>query len=336
MADDEPLEPEHQFLSRLRGRLQAREAAKPTPQGARLLVGVGDDAAIFQPGAHPFAVTTDSMIEDVHFRRNWLDASELGRRAVEVNLSDLAAMAARPRFLLAAVSAPTDTPTAWLEELIDGCADAADEVGASLIGGNLARSDEVTITVTALGEIATRPLTRSGAQPGDDLVVTGTLGDAAYAVSAWTRGKQPGDLQRERWARPKARIDAGLALAEAGAHAAIDLSDGLLADLGHVCEASEVGAVIERERLPRSKEVTRHDREGADFAAVGGEDYELLVACPAGLVQRSAGLAARAGTSLTVIGRCTEHDAGIVLLDEHGDRLPLPSGFDHFAPGRGG
>ncbi len=328
LTDDDPLEGEHAFLRRLCSRLNAR--TPPSPGGAELLVGPGDDAAVFGPGPHPFAVTTDALVEGVHFRSTWLSPSELGRRAVEVNLSDLAAMAAQPRFLLTAINAPETTSSEWLDALLGGCVDAGEAAGATLIGGNLARAEELSITVTAIGEIPGRRLERTGARPGDDLLVTGTLGDAAAAVASWTDGRQPGDELRSRWVHPRARVRAGLALAEAGAHAAIDLSDGLLADLRHLCEASGVGAEIERERLPRTTTVAALDRDGADFAATGGEDYELLIACPPSVTKDLAPLARRSKVDLTVIGRCTERAGEIALLDANRTSLPLGEGFDHF------
>ncbi|MDG2303647.1 MAG: thiamine-phosphate kinase [Candidatus Binatia bacterium] len=332
MADDDPLEGEHHFLRRLIGRLQARDAT-PAPSGAaRLLLGAGDDAAVFQPGTHPLALTTDALVEGIHFRTDWLDATELGRRAVEVNLSDLAAMAAQPRFLLCAITAPSSTSSEWLDALLDGCADAGEAAGAALIGGNLSRASEITITITALGDIPGRRLDRSGAQAGDDLVVTGTLGDAAAAVAILSDGGRPESEQRNRWARPQARVRAGLALAEAGAHAAIDLSDGLVADLSHVCEASGVGAEIEHAKLPRSAAVSHFDANGANYAATGGEDYELLAACPPATTANLSALAAQAEVPLTVIGRCTERAGEIMLLDSARQALPLTRGFDHFTP----
>jgi thiamine-monophosphate kinase len=126
-------------------------------------------------------------------------------------------------------------------------------------------------------------------------------------------------------------VEAGLVLAEAGAHAAIDLSDGLLADLGHLCEASGVGAEVGRDRLPRTSGVARLDAEGADFAATGGEDYELLAACPSNVTADLASLAARANVALTVIGRCTDRIDEITLLDADRRPMPLPAGFDHFS-----
>lgn len=329
MSDDDPLESEHGFLHRLCGRLNARNAA---PRGGLdLLVDAGDDAAVFGTTGRPLAVTTDSLVEGVHFRLDWLSAAELGRRAVAVNVSDLAAMAAEPRILLAAVSLPESTPRGWLDELLDGCAEAARAMGAALVGGNLARASETTITITAIGEIPGRRLERGGARPGDQLVVTGTLGDASAAVAAWLEGSEPEDEIRRRWVDPTARVQAGLVLAEAGAHAAIDLSDGLLADLRHLGRASGVGARIRNEALPRSNTVRRLDRAGGTFAARGGEDYEVLFACPPRAIADIDELARRSMVPLTVIGECTDQEGEISLVDAEDRPVSVEMGFDHFA-----
>ena len=332
MADEDPDEGEHAFLRRLGRRLSSPlPSSSDGKDGIGVEIGIGDDAAVFRTGANPVAATTDALIEGTHFRWDWLDPEELGRRAIAVNLSDLAAMGARPRFVLAAVATPSSVSRDRLDAILDGCAGAAREAGAALIGGNLSSAREFSITITAFGDIPGPCLRRSGALPGDDLIVTGTLGDAASAVSDWTRGLEPAAAQRARWIAPQARIAAGLILAESGAHAAIDLSDGLLADLGHLCAASEVGALVENERLPRSPEVARADRAGASFAAGGGEDYELLVACPPGVTARLDELAARAGVALSVIGRITDRPGEVALVDAAGTPMAEVIGFDHFS-----
>lgn len=328
MPDDDPLESEHRFLDGLCQRLAAQ--ASDSPLRDRLVVGPGDDAAVFTPSELPIAATTDALVEGVHFRHEWIDPRALGRRAVAVNLSDLAATAAHPRFVLTSITAPPSTSETLLATVLDGCAEACAEVGALMIGGNLARGEALSITITALGEIPGRRLDRSGAEPGDALVVTGTLGDAAAAVATWLGGGTPNEQLRTRWSQPEARLRAGLALANAGARAAIDLSDGLLADLGHLCAASGVGAVVVRDELPRSPDVARLDEAGHDFAASGGEDYELLVACPPSVTQRLEDVARDAQTPLTVIGRCTDRIGTIEMTDASGRAVPLPAGFDHF------
>jgi thiamine-monophosphate kinase len=319
---------EHPFLGRLCARIRARQGSSTS----RLLVPPGDDCAVVAPSGTPLALTTDALVEDVHFRRGWLDWRQLGRRAIAVNLSDLAAMGALPAWTLVAIAAPADFPAHALDEILDACADASEEAGATLAGGNLTTAPVLSITVTAGGDFPGACLTRAGAKVGDRLVVTGTLGGASAAVAAWLAAGVPDAAVAERFAAPVARVAAGRALAEAGAHAAIDVSDGLLADLGHLCAASGVGAVVERALLPRLPAVARLDAAGHDFAACGGEDYELLVACPDGVVARIDALARASGTPLTVIGRCVDAADGVVLRDQNGMPHTVHAhGFDHFA-----
>ncbi len=331
MADDRTLREvgEHPFLRKLCARLRARDhtgAAVAHP----LLVPPGDDCAVLPATSAPLAVTTDALVEGVHFRDGWLTPAEIGRRAVVVNLSDLAAMGASPAYTLAAVTAPPDLPAHVLDEILDGCAAASEEAGAVLAGGNLTRSAELTITVTALGTVDGPCLTRASARPGDLLVVTGTLGGAAAAVAELRAGRPPAPALRARYAAPVARVAAGRVLAAAGAHAAIDVSDGFLADLRHLCEASEVGAVVDEERVPRLAEVAELDAAGRGFALSGGEDYELLAACPPELANRLPELAREAGVEMTVVGRCTDAAEGIVLRGAHGAEPGARGGFDHF------
>ncbi len=331
MADPRTLREvgEHPFLRALCVRARAR--ASEQRRGA-LLVPPGDDCAVITPGGQPLAVTTDALVEDVHFRRDWLSAAEIGRRAIAVNLSDLAAMGATPAWTLVAIGAPGDLAASFLDELLDGCAAASEEHGASMIGGNLTTAPSLAVTVTAIGTVAGPCLTRAGAREGDHLVVTGTLGAAAAAVADWSAGRTPAAPLRARFAAPEPRVRAGTLFAAAGAHAAIDVSDGLLADLAHLCAASGVGAVIERANLPRLSEVAARDRAGEDFAATGGEDYELLVAVPDAAAARLEALANESATPLTVIGRCVAASEGIVLRDAAGAPHDVRgAGFDHFA-----
>ncbi|HEY8517362.1 MAG TPA: thiamine-phosphate kinase [Candidatus Binatia bacterium] len=323
---------EHPFLRGLCERLRARSATR-TGGAAAPLVGPGDDCAVLPRPETPLAVTTDVLVEGVHFRSGWLSPAEIGRRAIAVNLSDLAAMAATPAYTLVAITAPNDLRAAVLDELLEGCAAASEEAGAQLVGGNLSSGPSLAVTVTALGLVEGRCLTRAGARPGDQLVVTGTLGAAAAAVATWLAGGTPEPALRARYAAPEARVAAGRALARAGASAAIDLSDGLLADLGHLCAASGVGAVVQLDALPRLPEVAARAGRGVELAARGGEDYELLLACPESVVQRLDALAMDAGVALTVIGHCTDAAGDIVLRDADGRTRgvdDLAGGFDHF------
>lgn len=326
---------EHAVLDALCERL--REERHASGSGRGLLVGPGDDTAVVEPGGRPLAITTDALVEGVHFRPGWLSPRELGARAIAVALSDLAAMGATPRWTLVSAIVPPDRSTSELDRILDSCAAASAESGAAMIGGNLSRGDALSLTVTAIGEMEGPTLERRGARAGDRLVVTGTLGAAAAAVDVWLDGGEPPPALRERFARPVARLAAGRALAAAGAHAAIDVSDGLLADLGHLCRASGVGAEVEWARLPRLAPVAIRDESGSDFAATGGEDYELLAALTPGIDDDAiADLARASGVELTVVGRCTESGTGVRLLGADGrDHAPTHRGFDHFATGSG-
>ncbi len=316
---------EHEFLKNLCARLQSEN---PPASGE---VGPGDDGAVFATTEGSLVATTDSMVENVHFRDGWLSAEELGLRAMAANLSDLAAMGATPSKILLSLILPETTSEETAEALTMAVSQEARRQGATLAGGNLSRGSELSITITALGQLDQPPLLRSGASGDELLVVTGSLGDAALAVHLWESGETPDPPLRERFARPKARLRAGTVLARAGATAAIDISDGLVADLGHLCRASGIGAIVERESLPRSQAVDKRDALGSDFAANGGEDYELLFTLPKTLDRDLAKLAGQCGISLSVIGKTTDQPDAITLCDASGNPHRLSqSGFDHF------
>lgn len=238
--------------------------------------GIGDDAALLRLRAgEDLAVSTDAVVENVHFRFDRESPRSIGRRALAAALSDLAAMGARPLGVVAALAAPPSLKVARAEGITRGLADGARRWNAPLVGGNLARAKQTVLTLTVLGAVRRgRALLRSAARPGDRIFVTGTLGGTALAVARMARGA------RMR-AAPEPRLAAGLALARLrGAGACIDVSDGLVADLGHVLRASRVGATIDPARVPRPAGfVAACARLGVDperLALAGGEDYELL------------------------------------------------------------
>ncbi len=245
--------------------------------------GLGDDCA-FLPGG--WCVSLDVSVEGVHFRREWLDPAEIGWRAAMAALSDLAAVGATAEALLVGLAAPGDEPAAVIAAIMGGVGDAARELGASVVGGDLTRARELSLAITVIGR-ADRPVRRRGARPGDGIWVTGSLGGARAAVAEWTAGRQPEAGPRHRFARPLARIAEGRRLAELGATAMLDLSDGLGGDLRHLAAASEVGLAVELDRLPLADGVVSAARQAGQppevFAAIGGEDFELLVTLPPGI-----------------------------------------------------
>ena len=283
------------------------------------LVGVGDDGAVLQPtpGTEQVQVT-DTLVEGVHFPAN-ISARDIGYRAVAVNLSDIAAMAARPRWMTLALTL-WDKDEGWVEAFAAGLYEAAAEHGVSLVGGDTTQGDSVVITLHISGEVDEGgALLRSGAQPGDTVFVTGTVGDAAAGLELLHEGVVDGELVR-RFLRPTARIATGLRLG-GNAHAAIDLSDGLVADLKKLLDASGVGAVLEIEKVPLSDALRScFDIDSArQFALTGGDDYELCFAAPADAVADIDGI--------TAIGKVTEssdlvcrHDGEIVEVDVSGYR----------------
>lgn len=322
--------------------------------------GAGDDAAVLATGPTTF-LTVDTQEEEVHFRRAWSMPRELGSRALEINLSDVAAMGGTPTAAVVSLALPPELPLAAALDLYDGLAASARRARVKIVGGNVARGRRVAVTITLLGRPAGRGpgrvLTRSGARPGDLLVVSGPLGLAGLGhllldqvgagADLWTaRPKRPawraalnagGSAARAAIARflaPIARLEVGRWAARHGASAAIDLSDGLAGDLRHLAESSKVGARLHLEALPLARGfVPLCGALGVwpyDLALSGGEDYELLMAFPPAAWARARRSAATLGAPLTLIGEVTARRQGVMLVD--GERmLPLePSGFRHF------
>lgn len=285
--------------------------------------GIGDDGAVLQPEPGRELVTViDTIVAGVHFPAT-MHASDVGYHAVAVNLSDLAAMGARPRWMTLALTL-AETDAGWLDAFATGLRDAAEEWQVQLVGGDTTRGNGVVVSVQMTGDVAPgTALLRSAAQNGDTVFVTGTVGDAAAGL-ARIGAEQAVDYLARRFARPQARVDTGLQLV-GHARAAIDLSDGLVADLGKLAEASGVGAELHVERLPVSAELL--DAVGpADarrFAMGGGDDYEICFAMP------SADLPHDLPVPVTAVGRITP-SGGVVCLDE-GIVVPFDAGgYRHF------
>jgi thiamine-monophosphate kinase len=312
---------EFQRIARLRALYASHEHGD-------VLVDIGDDAAVIEPG---IVLSVDAAIEDVHFRRAWIGKGatweDVGRRAASAALSDLAAMGARPRAMLQSLTLPKDTDDEILEAIARGTAETARQYDAKVIGGNLARGRDLTITTTVVGATDDEPiLRREGALPGDALYVTGTIGAASLGLWALESGK--GDTPEmqffvRRFLTPVARINEARVLRHR-ARAAIDISDGLVQDVRHVCDASGVGVEIDVACLPLAE---RHfevaQKLGCDpmkVALTGGEDFELAFAAPHGLVM----------DGVTQIGRFVS-GAGVALRTADGTSIQIErAGFDHF------
>lgn len=283
----------------------------------RLAVGLGDDAAVLDiPRGDRLVATTDTAIDRVHFRRDWLTPQQIGYRAVTAAISDLAAMAARPIGILVAISFPKDF-VSELSALGEGIGLATEAAGTVIVGGNLAQADVVSITTTALGACFS-PLARSSARPGDFVYVTGRLGAPTAALRLLQGGRKPEQAIMQRFTTPSARVAEARWLAQRGAVAAVDVSDGLLADAGHLAAASGCDLDLEMERVPLFPGVERED-------AFGGEEYELLVTSRAPLPAEEFGR--EFATPLTLIGRAVE-GSGSAKLNH---AIPLAgAGWVHF------
>jgi thiamine-monophosphate kinase len=295
-------------------------------RGEGVQVGPGDDAAVLRlPPGEELVATVDAVVAGVHFGPGYTPA-EVGWKALAVNLSDLAAMGARPLHALVALGLPRGTPLRTVQGLARGLGACARAHHTAVVGGNVTRARDLSVTVTALGAVPEgRALLRDGARPGDLVALTGTVGDAALGLRP---GAARALVRRQR--RPEPRLAAGRALAGL-ARAAVDVSDGLAQDLGHLCAASGVGARIGLGELPLSPAYRRAARGLADPygpALNGGEDYELVLAIPPPALARAREAARRAGTPLTVIGRFVR-GKGVRVVDERGERLGVPAGHDH-------
>jgi len=295
-----------------------------------VLLGVGDDCALLSvPAGENLAVTIDTLVEGVHFHPG-TDPQKLGHKALAVNLSDLAAMGAMPAWATLALTLPQNDGE-WLASFMRGFSALANRHQVQLIGGDTTRGP-LTISVQVHGFVPPgKALTRDAARPGDKIGITGTLGDAGLALLQLADGKLPKRSLRERLESPTPRLAAGLALRDL-ASAAIDISDGLLADLGHICERSGVGAKLELNKLPLSEEVKAHVKKSQEWSLplTAGDDYELcFTVSPDYCAQTEATLDKLEG-GFTWIG-VIEKSQGVRCLEADGRQVETgQGGYQHF------
>jgi len=302
---------------------------------SRATLGIGDDCALLTPApGMQTAISSDMLVEGRHFFAG-ADARKLGHKSLAVNLSDLAAMGARPRAFTLALALPA-ADRAWLAGFSEGLFALADAYDCELIGGDTTKGP-LTVCITIFGEIPpSRALRRGAAQAGDDIWISGTLGDARLALAAY-RDELELDaaslaVAAVRLHTPAPRVALGAALADAGlAHAAIDISDGLVGDLGHILAASVVGATLDVDALPAGPALAARPQPlRRQFTAAGGDDYELCFTAPAGARAAILALAAGVATAVTRVGRI-DAARGLRLVDAGARPLALQlAGFDHF------
>jgi len=312
---------EFDLISRIGARVRQR---------TDVVLGIGDDAALLQvPPGQQLVVTADTLNAGVHFPQATAPA-DIGWKALAVNLSDLAAMGAAPAWCTLSLSLP-QTDESWIEAFLDGFLGLADQHAIALVGGDTTRGP-LSVSVTAMGLVeAGSALRRDRAQAGDDVWVTGTLGDAAAALEALLEGREFPESSRRRLDRPTPRVAAGLRLS-ALAHACIDVSDGLLADLAHICERSGVAAEIRLTELPASAHLASvESAKRWRWQACGGDDYELcFTASPRNrdLIVQALDFA---DVSATRIGRIIAGQGVRALDEEAKEWLPPSRGYEHFA-----
>ena len=304
-----------------------REVRPGDRRTRRVSLGIGDDAALLRPSAGmELAVSTDLLLEGTHFRAG-ADARKLGHKALAVNLSDMAAMGAAPRWATLALALPA-ADEAWLEGFSKGFFALAARFGVELIGGDTTRGP-LSICVTILGEVPTGlALFRAGARPGDDIWVSGELGGAALALA------QPGIAAVAfRLDEPEPRVELGERL-RGIASAAIDVSDGFAQDLGHILERSGAGAVVEYESLPRPVDLKnmKDEKLQARLVLSGGDDYELVFTAAQASRGELQALSFELQLALTRVGSIQAAEARLQVLDAQGRPMAVERGFDHFAP----
>jgi thiamine-monophosphate kinase len=306
-------------------------------RGEGVVRGIGDDVAIIRSASGKvLLVTTDLLLEGVHFNLAHTDPVALGKKALAANLSDIAACGGIPTAFVVSLAIPVETEVDFVKALYEGMMEQAMQFNCSLIGGDTSRGEKLMISITLLGEAKKEKIVyRHGAKEGDQIFVTGHVGDAALGLEQVKRGEQEGYFI-EQHLDPTPRVREGQEIARQGlATAMIDISDGLVADLGHMLEASRVGAQVHISKLPLSeqyrKAIEQYQSDRYQLALAGGEDYELLFTAPAERAQEIKKLATELGTPMTLIGEIVEASQGVKVLWEDGKAYPIEQkGHDHF------
>lgn len=310
-----------------------RLAARSVVSHPELVKGIGDDAAAIAGTASDgdlLLVTTDMLVEESHFRCDWSSPFQIGFKAATCNLSDIAAMGGAPTFIFVSLALRSDMDVNWVEELYRGITDVCRQHGVVLAGGDTTHGEKNTISITLLGRVAPdRVRLRSHARPGELLCVTGHLGGGAAGLAMLTAGLDTPEYLQEKHLAPRCRLDVAPTIASF-ARAMIDISDGLAAEVSHICDESRTGAEVFAADIPihpKVEEAARRTQSTSlDFALSGGEDFELLFTLrPEDRTPLEA-----EGVRIFPVGRVTEAAAGRVLILDDGQRTPLAGGYNHF------
>ena len=301
----------------------------------RLLIGIGDDAAAWQIDDAIQLATTDSLVQDTHFDLNIVTWEELGWKAIAVNLSDIAAMGGVPKYALISLALPGELETDNVSSLYQGMAEIASQFGVAIVGGNIAAASKTIINVTVFGSLkSVSALTRSAAVPGDQIAVTGYPGLSAAGLKMLKQNlrfdAEPTQLLRQAHLKPMPRVNEGQILLRHGVKAAIDISDGLISDLAHICQASKVSARINQNALPIHPALRNNFKSDyLQLALSGGEDYELLFTASNQVINQ---VKKSMSCPVTIIGEISSEKPGQVSLVDAGGRI-IPwqkAGWEHF------
>jgi thiamine-monophosphate kinase len=335
---DDKFDPAAMKLSRLGEFGLIDRIRQRTPIGHGVRIGIGDDAAWVENRVGSSLVTADLLIENVHFKLRWTSLFDLGHKALAVNLSDIAAMGGVPAYVILSLGIPANFDSEQIDAFYRGFAALATKTGVALVGGDTNVAKALIVSICVIGHAAYRPVRRSGAKAGDDIYITGTVGDSGlglFMLQQRMTGKKRPLLAKllARHHRPTPRLNAGAELAKNRlATAMIDVSDGLMQDLGHICRASGTGATIWEERLPLSPAYQAFaSKVGTRYALSGGEDYELLFCARARHRGRIHDLAQRLHLPMTRIGVCARSENGLVVVNGVGKPASAGTkGHDHF------
>jgi len=301
----------------------------------QLLIGIGDDAAAWQGDSHIQLATTDSMVQGTHFDLNNITWEELGWKALAVNLSDIAAMGGTPKYALLSLALPGELEVENVAQFCHSVASLAAKFGVAIVGGNISTAPNIVINITVFGSAKTRSiLKRSTATPGEQIAVTGNLGLSAAGLKMFKEkislDAQVAGILRKAHLQPVPKIKEGQILAQHGVKTAIDISDGLIADLEHICEASKVGAKIKVVQLPVHPMVKANFPDYHELALYGGEDYELLFTADKNIIVQ---VRKALNYPITIIGDIVEEGLPdrVTLLDHKGNTIPASNrGWEHF------
>lgn len=295
------------------------------PKDKDVLVGIGDDAAVYKTEKGLQVLTTDCLVEGDHFRREWFTPEQIGMKAIEINVSDIAAMGALPKYVLVELALPRDLDVEFVEKLYNGMWKVCDKYNIEIIGGNMTHCENIVISITLTGEVDKKNLClRSSAKQGDFIFVSGHLGNGRAGLRLFQENLEGFENVRKSYLEPKAQLDTALKIS-AYANSMIDVSDGLAPEIKHICNKSKCGAIIYKDKIPiedEVRDVARNLNEDEyDYALFGGEDFDLVFTVPKDKLNKVNGF---------LVGEITKSKE-IKLSFKGTEKEITESGYDHFS-----